>query len=339
MSNSTYSGSLSPTKRSQSPLLQEVRNHIRRLHMSIRTEEAYLKWLEEYLRFHRQKAGDWKHPTELGNEAINDFLTHLAVDRNVSASTQNQAFSAILFLYRKVLKVEISVDAERAKKPQRLPVVLSIEEVKRLLLAIPEGVLRVMAGLMYGSGLRLMEACRIRVKDIDFDRRQIMVRDGKGAKDRVVPLPQKLLPALKRQVEAVAKLHAEDLATGAGNVWLPYALAEKYPQAGKSLAWQYLFPAKSLSTEPRPREADERSRQASLPELRRHHIHESSVQKAVTTAVKRAGIQKKATCHSLRKVYSYYDISWRKGYLKGKRAWLLSSRGSWRPVLTVSISA
>jgi len=268
--------------------------------MSIRTEEAYLKWLEEFLRYHRYKTGDWQHPTELGNDAINEFLTHLAVDRKVAASTQNQAFSAILFLYRKVLKLEISVDAERAKKPERLPVVLSIEEVRRLLLEIPQGVLRVLAGLMYGSGLRLMEACRIRIKDVDFDRRQIMVRDGKGEKDRVVPLPQKLLPALKRQVDTVTELHAKDLAAGAGNVWLPYALAEKYPQAGRSLAWQYLFPAKSLSTEPRPRETDERGPHSSLPELRRHHIHESSVQKAVTAAVRRAGIQKKATCHTLR---------------------------------------
>jgi integron integrase len=273
---------------------------MRRLHMSIRTEQAYLLWLEEFLRYHRDKSGSWQHPTQLGNHAINDFLTYLAVHRKVSASTQNQALSAILFLYRKVLKIEIAIDAERAKTPERLPVVLSVDEVRRVLLEVPQGPLRTIAGLMYGAGLRLMEACRIRVKDVDFDRWQIIIRDGKGAKDRAVPLPKRLLPALKRQVESVTQLHAKDLAAGAGNVWLPYALAEKYPHAGKSLGWQYVFPAKSLSTEPRPREADERGPDDRLPELRRHHIHESSVQKSVTAAVRRAGIRKKASCHSLR---------------------------------------
>ena len=280
-------------------LLDRVRREMRVRHMSIRTEEAYVGWIRKFLVYHKEQQGDWKHPNEMGSEEVNEFLTWLAADRNVAASTQNQALSALLFLFTQILKSELVFDAKRAKRPERLPVVLSIDEVRRLLCNIPEGMYRVMAGLMYGSGLRLMECCRIRVKDVDFDRKQIMVRDGKGEKDRVVPLPEKLVPHLKNQLRDVEMLHARDLESGAGWVWLPYAMAEKDKSAGCQLAWQYLFPARQLSRDPRPREADGDMRSVT-PQLRRHHVHDSSVQKAVTGAVRRSGINKRASCHSLR---------------------------------------
>jgi site-specific recombinase XerD len=280
--------------------------------MSIRTEEAYLQWIEDYLRYQRDKAGQWRHPSEMGNAEINDYLTYLAVERKVASSTQNQALAALLFLYRKVLEREIKLDAARAKGSQRLPVVLSVDEVRRVLQEVPQGPKRLMAGLMYGAGLRLMEACRLRVKDFDFERQQIMVRDGKGGKDRAVPMPQRLIEGLQRQLESVVQQHEQDLAAGAGWVWLPYAMAEKNPKAGRSLIWQYAFPAATLSKDPRPREASEAripspnlspsqgDRDLEAEQLRRHHVHDSTIQKAVTAAVKRAGIRKRATCHSLR---------------------------------------
>ncbi|MDX1944409.1 MAG: integron integrase [Pirellulaceae bacterium] len=302
MPNSAYS-ELVPKS---SKLLTQVRNLIRTLHLSIRTEEAYCQWIERFLRFHKDLAGQWRHPAEMGSDEINAFLTHLAVERNVAASTQNQAFSALLFLYTKVLKQEVRIDAVRAKRPERLPVVLSTEEVRRVLAEVAEGPVRLMAGLMYGAGLRVMECCRLRVKDVDFERRQVIVRDGKGEKDRAVPLPERLLEGLQRQLEVVRAQHARDLAVGAGWVWLPYALAEKYPEAGRTLPWQYLFPASTLSTDPRPREAAEDVATGAAnwppapPQLRRHHLHENTVQKAMATAVKKAGLTKKVTCHTLR---------------------------------------
>jgi integron integrase len=268
--------------------------------MSIRTEEAYLRWIEEFLRFHRDKSGKWVHPGEMSSLEISEYLTYLAVQRRVAASTQNQAFSALLFLYGKVLEIPIQVDAVRAQKPERLPVVLSMDEVRRILHQITDPVFGLMAGLMYGAGLRLMEACRIRVKDIDFERHQITVRDGKGEKDRMVPLPRRLADGLQQQVERVRTQHETDLAAGAGWVWLPYALAAKYPNAGRSLLWQYLFPAQSLSRDPRPRETSELQVRQQDAQIRRHHLHETSVQKAVAAAVKRAKISKPASCHSLR---------------------------------------
>lgn len=284
----------------KSELLERVRGEIRLRHMSIRTEEAYVRWITEFLRHAKEQAGSWRHPTQLGNREVNEFLTWLAVTRQVAASTQNQALSAIVFLYRNVLKLELKLEAVRAKRPERLPVVLSVNEVRRLLEAIPEGMFRVMAGLMYGAGLRLMEACRLRVKDLDFERRQIIVRDGKGEKDRSVPLPRTLERDLRRQIQEVRRLHAEDVGLGAGWVWLPYALAAKYPQAGRSPLWQYVFPAKALSRDPRPREADEAVRETDRLQLRRHHIHENTVQRAVQAAVKRSELTKPASCHALR---------------------------------------
>jgi len=294
----------------KSPLLEETRQLMRAKHMSIRTEEAYLRWIEQFLRFHKQTDGTWVHPAEMGDAEVNRFLTHLAVERKVSASTQNQAFSALLFLYKQVLKKEVKIDAVRAKTPARVPVVLSMEEVRRVLTELPPGPLWLIGGLAYGAGMRLMECCRLRVKDVDFERQQITVRDGKGEKDRMVPLPQRLVDGLQKQLAFVRRQHDEDLEAGAGWVWLPYALAKKYPEAGRSLNWQYAFPAQTLSREPRPREARAESAATELHELarsaaqarqiRRHHMHETTVQKAITAAVRRAGLTKPAGCHTLR---------------------------------------
>jgi integron integrase len=287
-------------------LLNEARRLMRTLHVAKRTEEAYIGWIYRYLRFHREKRGSWIHPKDMGSAEVNEFLTHLAVERKVAASTQNQSLSALLFLYSKILKLDIRFDAVRAKRPSKLPVVLSPSEVASILGHIDSTPKRLMVSLMYGAGLRLMEACRLRVKDVDFERRQLLVREGKGAKDRYVPLPSRCMEPLRRQLAAVAKLHQQDLLAGAGWVWLPYALAVKYPNAGRSLAWQYVFPARNLSMDSNPRESmegpdeDQHVVAADRTQLRRHHVHESSVQTAVTAAVRKSGIQKKVTCHTFR---------------------------------------
>ncbi len=288
----------------KSKLLDDVRGKMRALHVAKRTEEAYVSWIYRYLLFNKGKFGDWVHPSQLGSNDVNAFLTMLAVERNVAASTQNQALSALVFLYSKVLNSEIKLNAVRAKRPQKLPVVMSIAEVVQLLKEL-SGTVWLLCSLMYGSGLRVMEACRLRVKDIDFDRKQIVVREGKGAKDRFVPLPQRLVEPLRMQLKRVAKLHQEDLERGAGWVWLPYALAVKYPEAGRSLAWQYVFPGRELTRDSHPREAlvggqDEAHVTSNdLTQLRRHHIHESTVQSAVTKAVVRTNIAKNISCHTL----------------------------------------
>ena len=283
-------------------LLDQVRNKTRMLHMSLRTEQAYVQWIERFLRFHHERDQQWRHPAEMNNDDINVFLTHLAVDRQVAASTQNQAFSALLFLFRKVLDRDIKIDAVRAKHPQRLPTVLSIDEVRCLLAAIPEGTMRRMAEPDVRRRTAPMECCRLRVKDVDFARRQICVRDGKGEKDRMVPFPERLVVGLGQQIEQVKTQHEHDLAAGAGWVWLPYALARKYPEAGRQLGWQFIFPANKLSTDPRPDNASiVSSNDRPVPaQIRRHHIHDSSVQKAIKTAARRAGIEKPVSCHTLR---------------------------------------
>jgi integron integrase len=288
-----------------SKLVEQVRRIARTLHVAKRTEEAYVGWISRYLIYHRNKQGKWSHPLELGSTAINDFLSHLAVERQVSASTQNQALSALLFLYVKVLQSEIKIDAIRAKRASKLPVVLSTAEVAKILDAVEPRPKRIMCCLMYGAGLRLMETCRLRIKDIDFDRKQIIVREGKGSKDRAVPLPLRLVADLKHQIDLVKNLHQQDLQAGAGWVWLPYALAVKWPQAGKEFAWQYLFPAKNLSYDSHPREslegvADQHVVEGDRNQLRRHHINENSVQAAVKSAVSRTGISKKVSCHTFR---------------------------------------
>lgn len=274
------------SKQSHRPpkLLDQVRERIRLKHYSNRTEKTYLAWIRRFILFHEKR-----HPKEMGKPEVERFLTHLAVDRHVAASTQNQALNAVLFLYKEVLEIELPWmdDVVRVKRPARIPEVLSGPEVARLLAQL-EGTYRLMASLLYGSGLRLMEAVRLRVKDIDFEYRQIVVRDAKGAKDRVTPLPASITEALKAQIDRVAALHREDRAAGYGRVYLPAALATKYRNAQTELAWQYVFPSSRLSVDPRSGET------------RRHHLSEKGLQQAVKSGVKRAGINKKASCHTLR---------------------------------------
>ena len=278
-------------------LLEQVRRHMRTTHMAIRTEKAYVRWIEDFLRCEKQFAGGWRHPSEMGSEEVNRFLSHLAVDRKVAASTQNQALSALLLLFRDVLNNDrLSIDAIRAKHPERVPVVLSIPEIWRVMAEIPYGMNRVIAGLQYGAGMRLLESCRLRVKDVDFERRQIVVRNGKGDKDRAVPLPRKLESGLKRHVQSAHVQHQEDLAHGAGCVWLPYALTEKYPNAGFEFGWQYVFPGRRITGNPRKEEESV----GMMKGHGRHHVHESTVQKCVKRAMERARITKHASCHSFR---------------------------------------
>lgn len=296
-----------------SPLLSQVQRTARAQYKSIRTEKTYLKWIRDFIVFHKDQNENWVHPQDLTPADVCQYLEYLAVERKVSRSTQNVAFSSLLFLYKQVLKVDdFEIDAARAPRKQRLPVVLSRHDVRKVLDQIPQGPYHLMASLMYGSGLRLMECCRLRVKDIDLDRQQITVREGKGDKDRAVPLPQKLASGLRAQLTFVSSLHESDLAEGAGWAWLPDALAIKYPSAGRELRWQYVFPATSLSRDPRPREANETEtpgpaspKHAKLlaeinAQRRRHHVHENSVQKVVKRAVTRSGVHPKASSHTLR---------------------------------------
>lgn len=272
------------TSNSTSPFLQQVRNAIRVRHYSIRTEQAYVDWIQRFILFHGKR-----HPNELGEADVGRFLTWLAVERNVAPSTQNQALNALVFLYRHVIDRPLGdiTNAARAKKPQKLPVVLTQDETKRLFRHL-DGNQWLPVCLLYGSGLRLMECLRLRVKDLDFDHRAIVVRCGKGGKDRVVTLPDVLVVPLQRHLESVRNLHEKDLRDGFGAVYLPYALARKYPNAPKSWAWQYVFPAAKRSTDPR------------TAVVRRHHLDDSCLQKAVKQAVLRAGIHKPASCHTLR---------------------------------------
>jgi integron integrase len=269
-------------------LLDQVRDVMRRKHYSIRTERTYIDWIRRFILFHNKR-----HPAEMAEVDVTAFLTSLARVGNVAASTQNQALSALLFLYKEVLKQEIGWldNVERAKKPARLPVVLSSDEVQKILEHL-HGPRRLMAGLLYGSGLRLMECVRLRVKDIDFAKAYIIVRDGKGARDRITMLPLNLARQLERHLERVKVQHEEDLEAGFGEVYLPFALERKYPSAAKDWCWQYVFPSSRLSVDPR---SDRRRRVT-----RRHHIEEGALQLAMKKAVRAAGINKPATCHTLR---------------------------------------
>jgi integron integrase len=279
-------------------LLDQVRDALRLKHYSIHTEESYLAWIKRYILFHHKR-----HPQDMGGPEIEAFLTYLAVQENIAASTQNQALSAILFLYREVLRQELDfpIEAIRAKKPKRLPVVLTKEETVRVIRHL-SGIHQLMVKLLYGSGLRLMECVRLRVKDVDFAQRQIIVRDGKGDKDRVTMLPESLIQPLQVHLQQVKTLHEDDLANGYGAVYLPFALERKYPNASREWGWQYVFPARSLSVDPRSGVT------------RRHHLDESSLQKAVKRAVQAAGIVKPASCHTFRHCFathlleSGYDI-------------------------------
>jgi integron integrase len=265
-------------------LLERLERAVRARHYSIRTEETYLGWARRFLAFHAPKG-----PGELGPGDVNTFLSHLAVQGKVSAATQNQALSALLFLFKDVLGREVGwlEGLVRAKKPKRLPVVLSKGEVKALLAQL-QGETLLMASLLYGSGLRLMECLHLRVKDLDFDRNQIVVRDGKGAKDRVTMLPAKLKVPLARHLARVKVLHQADLKAGQGRVLLPGALARKYPRAEISWAWQWVFPGSTISKDPRSGHVG------------RHHRDETFLQKEVREAVRKAGLDKPASCHTLR---------------------------------------
>ena len=265
-------------------LLDRVREAIGARHYSRRTEKAYIHWIKRYIFFHGKR-----HPVEMGAPEVTAFLTSLAVHDNVAASTQNQALSALLFLYREVLGVELPWldDVIRAKRPQHLPVVLTRDEVRAVLQRL-DGVSRLMALLLYGAGLRLLECCHLRVKDIDFATNQIVIRDGKGRKDRVTMLPAAVKAALITHLERAREQHQADLGHGAGWVELPNALTRKYPNAGRDWAWQWVFPASRFYVE---RLTGQR---------RRHHLHESVLQCAVKDAVRGAGIAKQATCHTFR---------------------------------------
>jgi integron integrase len=264
-------------------LLDQMRDQLRLKHYSYRTEEAYLDWAKRYILFHGKR-----HPADLGAPEIQAFLIHLVTQRQVSASTQNQALSAILFLYREVLHKDIEpVLLSTAKRPERLPTVLTRDEVLHLIAHL-SGTYQLMARILYGSGLRLMECARLRVKDIDFEFQTITVRDGKGEKDRVTPLPQSIIPDLKRQIERVRLVHEEDLLAGTGEVYLPDALAIKYPNAARDFIWQYLFPASKRSVDPLSQR------------VRRHHLDPSALQRAVRDAAQKARIPKRVSCHTLR---------------------------------------
>jgi integron integrase len=279
-------------------LLDRLRRTIRVRHYSIRTESAYVDWVRRFILFH-----DKRHPQDLGAAEVTAFLTHLAVDRQVAPSTQNQAKSALLFLYREVLGVQLPWLDEivGAKSHRRLPVVLTPPEVRALLHEL-SGTMGLVASLLYGTGMRLLEALRLRVKDVDFDRRAVLVRDGKGGKDRITVLPENLIMPLQQQLAQARALHGRDLADGVGRVWLPDALAVKYPGTPRAWGWQWVFPSTLRSTDPRSGE------------VRRHHLNEASVQKAVALAARRAGIVKPCSPHVLRHSFathllqSGYDI-------------------------------
>jgi integron integrase len=265
-------------------LLERVRDAVRRKHYSARTEETYVHWIKRFIYFSGKR-----HPAEMGAEEVTAFLNHLASEREVAAATQNQALSALLFLYKEVLAAPLPWlnELDRAKRPARVPTVLTREEVHRLL-ARMRGSKWLMASLLYGAGLRLRECLKLRVKDIDFGYGQIVVRDGKGAKDRVTMLPGALAEALKRHLERVRRLHERDLARGCGDVQLPDALARKYPRAQYEWGWKFVFPSHRLSVDP------------CTGVIRRHHVYENFLIRGVKEATRAAGITKHVTCHTLR---------------------------------------
>lgn len=281
-------GSVPPPAPTATPpalkLLDRVRLAIRVRHYSRRTERAYVNWTRRYVLFHGKR-----HPSEMGAAEIRDFLNHLATEAKVAAATQNQALCALVFLYRHVLETEIEwMDGiVRAKKPQHLPVVLTPGEAAAVLRKMT-GTTELMASLLYGSGLRLLECCRLRVKDVDFERREIMVHDGKGRKDRLTVLPEALIEPLHRQLDRVKDLHEKDLAAGRGAVEVPGAIERKYPRAAWEWVWQWVFPATRFY------EVKETGQK------RRHHLHESVLQRAVREASLCSGIPKRVSCHTMR---------------------------------------
>jgi len=265
-------------------LLEQVRQRIRVKHYSLRTERSYVAWIRRFI-----LANGKRHPAQMGAAEVEAFLTALAVQGQVSASTQNQALSALLFLYREVLGIDLPwmENVTRAKRPARLPTVLSVQEV-RALLACLEGRIWLLASLLYGTGMRLMEGLRLRIKEVDFQRNEILVRDGKGGKDRRTMLPASLVPALQQEIARALQWHRQDLSEGCGAVWLPHALARKYPNAATEPGWQYVFPATRRSRDP----VDGRER--------RHHLDEDRLARALKRACRQVGIAKPVSAHTLR---------------------------------------
>ena len=280
----------SPARRG---LLDVTRATLRAKHYSPRTEEAYVGWIRRFIRFHGRR-----HPREMGEAEVTAFLSSLAVDGQVAASTQNQALSALLFLYGEVLRVEFDwlQGLVRARRPARLPVVLTQDEVRRLLASL-DGTGWLMASLMYGAGLRLLECVELRVKDLDLAARELRVRDGKGRRDRVTMIPARLVEPLAVRIAETRRLHESDLRSRAGWVALPDALSRKFPSAGRELAWQWLFPATRTYVDP------------GSGQRRRHHLHESVLQRAVKEAVARAGLTKRASCHTLRHSFATHLLA------------------------------
>lgn len=265
-------------------LLDRAREQIRLRHYSIRTEETYLGWMKRYIRFHK-----YRHPLDLGANEVEAFLSSLAMERDVAAATQGIALASLLFLYRHVLGVQLPWMDEivRARRPRRLPTVLSEDEVRRLLLQM-DGDMWLVASLLYGGGLRLMEGLRLRIKDVDLARHALVIHSGKGDKDRVTVLPDSLVKPLERQIERVRVLFEKDRAEGHANVWLPHGLSRKFPHARLELGWQYLFPAPKIGKDPRDGQ------------MRRHHVDENRVQRWVKRAAAQAGLEKHVTPHTLR---------------------------------------
>jgi integron integrase len=265
-------------------LLRQVRETIRVRHYSLRTEESYVYWIRNFLRFH-----SFRNPKQLQESYLSKFLSHLAIDQKTAASTQNQATSALLFLYRNVLQqnLEWIYNIQRAKTNFKIPTVFSRAEVRNILNQL-EGTIWIMASLLYGSGLRVMECLRLRIKDIDFHSKQIVVRDGKGARDRVTLLPESLIAPLKKHLQRVKSLHDIDLNEGFGKVYLPLALQRKYPNAHSEWSWQYVFPSSKRSMDPASNQ------------MRRHHVDESVLQRAIHKAIRTCGIIKPGSCHTLR---------------------------------------
>ena len=305
-------GLLTPNPKAR--LHDQVREVLRFHHYSLRTEKAYWQWIRRYLVFCRdhphltpalsppsegaEREKRWRHPKEMGAPEVAQFLAHLAVAGNVAASTQNQALNALVFLYEQVVQLPLGDLGEfaRVKRPARLPVVLTQEETQRVLVALKPGTGSLIIRLLYGTGMRLMECLRLRVKDVDFARNQIVVREGKGDKDRMTMLPDRLKVELQTHLERVKLLHETDVADGFGRVHLSHALARKYPNADLEWAWQYIFPAAGLSKDPR------------TGMVRRHHVHELAVQRMMKEAVRLARLKKPATCHTLRHSFATHQL-------------------------------
>jgi integron integrase len=272
--------------------MEDVRRRLRVKHYSLRTEQAYVGWIRRFI----LDSGK-RHPLEMGGAEVEAFLTRLATEGEVAAGTQNQALSALLFLYREVLRVDLPwmSSVVRARRPRRVPTVLSRDEVTRLF-AVMDGRTELIARLLYGTGMRLMEGLRLRVKDVDFARNEIIIRDGKGGKDRRTVLPRSLAERLRAEIERVRTLHAHEVAAGGGTVWLPHALERKYRNATRALGWQYVFPAARRSRDPRSGA------------MRRHHIDDAVFTRAMKTAVGRAAIVKPASAHTLRHSFATHMI-------------------------------